>query len=126
MAAAAYAFAMPKLLVRLALLLGMIFSALSSAPLRAATSAPPSALKVEGLGKDTASLSGPWQFHLGDNAAWAQPAADDATGVAGSEQLTADKTWGAQGHPAYVGYAWDRKHVQLEAAPGIAPVFAPA
>jgi len=25
-----------------------------------------------------------------------------------------------------VGYAWDRKHVQLEAAPGIAPVFAPA
>jgi hypothetical protein len=115
---------MPKVHVRLALLLGLLLSALSAAPLPASTPAPPSAINVDGLGKGTALLDGPWQFHLGDNAAWAQPAAEDATGQNGWEQLTTAKSWGAQGHPAYVGYAWYRKHVRLEAAPGVAPEFA--
>jgi len=75
-------------------------------------------LKLEGLGKGAAPLDGKWQFHLGDNAAWADPAIDDAAGHDGWEQLTADKPWGAQGHASYTGFAWYRRHIQLELAPG--------
>jgi hypothetical protein len=49
---------------------------------------------------------------------------EDATGSGGWEQLSPDKTWGAQGHPAYVGYAWYRKHLRLAPAPGAQPDFA--
>ena len=49
-------------------------AASSAAPARAPT------LVIDGLGKGTAPLDGPWQFHLGDNPAWAQPNFDDATG----------------------------------------------
>jgi serine phosphatase RsbU (regulator of sigma subunit) len=82
------------------------------------------ALRIDGLGKGTATLDGPWQFHLGDNPAWALPQTPDATGVAGWEQLSPGKTWGAQGHPSYVGFAWYRKHVALRLAPGVAPGIA--
>jgi hypothetical protein len=43
------------------------------------------------LGRGTAPLDGLWQFHLGDNAQWADPAIPDATGQNGWEQLTADR-----------------------------------
>lgn len=75
-------------------------------------------LSVEGLGKGAATLDGPWQFHLGDNPAWALPQTSDADRTAGWEQITADKPWGEQGHPAYAGYAWYRKHMHLTLAPG--------
>jgi serine phosphatase RsbU (regulator of sigma subunit) len=81
-------------------------------------------LNISGLGKGLAPLDGPWQFHLGDDPVWAKPDLNDATGTNGWEQLSANKTWGAQGHPAYVGYGWYRKHVQLDAAPGVEPEFA--
>ena len=74
--------------------------------------------KIDGLGKGWTALDGPWQFHLGDDPAWAQPQIPDATGANGWEQLSPDTTWGAQGHPNYVGYAWYRKHVDLRMAPG--------
>ena len=74
-------------------------------------------LKLEGLGKGAAPLNGPWQFHLGDDAAWARPAIDDAAEHNGWEQLSADKPWGAQGHASYTGFAWYRRHIQLELAP---------
>ncbi len=118
---------MPALPARLPLLAGMIFVVLAAAPSHAAvqTAAPPApVLNIGGLGKGLAPLDGLWQFHVGDNPAWAQPQTNDATGSDGWEELRADKTWGAQGHPAYVGYGWYRKHVQLEAAPGVAPDFA--
>jgi hypothetical protein len=57
-------------------------------------------------------LDGAWQFHLGDDAAWAAPQFDDS----GWEGLTADKPWGEQGHSNKDGYAWYRRHVWL--APG--------
>jgi len=81
-------------------------------------------LALNALGKGTATLNGPWQFHLGDDPAWASPALDDATGHSGWEQLTAEKPWGAQGHPAYVGFAWYRRHLHLSPAPGASPEFA--
>jgi len=34
-------------------------------------------LTINGLGKGVAPLEGPWQFHLGDNPAWAAPGVDD-------------------------------------------------
>jgi serine phosphatase RsbU (regulator of sigma subunit) len=80
-------------------------------------------LNVDGLGKGTAPLDGPWQFHTGDDRAWAEPQTADATGVAGWEQLSAGKTWGEQTHPAYAGYAWYRKHLHFSAAPGTAGDF---
>lgn len=88
-----------------------------------AQSAPP-VLKIDGLGKGTASLNGPWQFHLGDDPAWAQPQTPDATGTNGWEQIDADKGWGEQGHRSYTGYAWYRKHIQVTLAPDVSPDLA--
>ena len=55
-------------------------------------------------------LGGTWQFHLGDDPAWAAPGFDDS----GWEKLTVEKPWGMQGHFAQDGFAWYRKHVSLK------------
>ncbi len=81
-------------------------------------------LQVDGLGKGTAPLDGPWQFHVGDNPAWALAQTNDATGNDDWEQISPDKTWGAQGHPAYTGFAWYRKHIHLAPAIGADRDFA--
>ncbi|MGA9584952.1 MAG: SpoIIE family protein phosphatase, partial [Terracidiphilus sp.] len=69
---------------------------------------------VEGFGRGTIPLEGAWQFHLGDDLRWAAPDFDDA----GWEQLSGDKPWGLQGHPAVTGYGWYRYHIVLRHAPG--------
>ncbi len=79
-----------------------------------ATAAPvapaaPQTLRFDG---GLATLDGPWQFHLGDDSAWAAAGFDDS----GWEMLDAGKPWGAQGHESVDGYAWYRRHVTL--APG--------
>ncbi len=79
---------------------------------------PPSVVSVDGLGKGTANLDGPWQFHLGDDMSWAEPAINDATGQGGWEALLPDRPWGAQGHYAYAGFGWYRLHLQITPAPG--------
>jgi len=80
-------------------------------------------LLIEGLGKGTIPLDGPWQFHLGDDPAWAAPGFDDSQW----EQLTADQGWGAQGHDSYTGFAWYRIHFAFPPSsasnPGIALLF---
>jgi hypothetical protein len=68
-----------------------------------------------------APLAGPWQFHRGDNPAWAAPGVDDATGQNGWEQLTAATPWGTQGHASYTGYAWYRRQLNITPAPGASP-----
>jgi len=55
----------------------------------------------------SAALDGPWQFHLGDDPAWASPTFDDS----GWEQLSAGRPWGAQTHPNTEGFGWYRLHV---------------
>ena len=80
-------------------------------------------LVVEGLGKGAVPLDGPWQFHLGDNPAWAAPDVDDSA-AEGWEQLSPDKPWGLQGHASYSGFGWYRRRVSLTPAPGAAPDFA--
>jgi len=70
-------------------------------------------VSVEGLGKAVEPLTGPWQFHLGDDPSWASPSFDDSQW----EKLTAAKSWGMQGHPSYTGYAWYRLNLSLNLAP---------
>ena len=74
-------------------------------------------LVLDGLGKGTAPLDGPWQFHLGDNPAWASPSFDDA----GWQQLTAGKPWGQQRHANYADFAWYRRSISIAPAPGVSP-----
>jgi hypothetical protein len=115
---------MSALPIRLHFLAGLLVTALAVAATKAAVPSPAPEFKIDGLGKGTAPLTGPWQFHVGDDPAWVRPDFDDAAGVNGWEQLSADKTWGAQGHSAYVGYGWYRLHLHLTAAPGASPEFA--
>ena len=110
--------------LRLPLLAGLMLFGLAAIPSQAAVESAAPVLAIEDLGKGSSPIDGPWQFHLGDNPAWALPQIDDRTGSAGWEQLSADKTWGAQGHPAYTGYAWYRKYVHLTPAPGASADFA--
>jgi hypothetical protein len=69
---------------------------------------------VQGLGNGEVSLDGPWQFHPGDDAAWASPPFDDSNW----EQLTTDKPWGAQGYASASGFAWYRCHITITPVPG--------
>lgn len=75
--------------------------------------APPACaetLVVQNPGTGSVALGGQWQFHLGDDLAWANPALDDS----GWEPIRADATWGAQSHPSYTGFAWYRRHINIE------------
>jgi hypothetical protein len=81
---------------------------------------PPAPLNVEGLGKGTVALDGDWQFHLGDDPAWASPTLDDSNW----ERIAVDKPWGEQAHFGYTGYAWYRRHVNFLPVPGIQPDLA--
>ena len=121
---------MPRLPRRLPLLVGLVLVTVASplalhaaAPSQAGPSPSP-ALAIDGLGKGVTPLSGPWQFHLGDDPSFAQPQTADTTGVAGWEALSPDATWGAQSHPAYTGYGWYRKHIHLTTSPGAEPDIA--
>ena len=119
-----YALGMPRLpggfhLVAAWTILPLLTLSSRAAVLAVSATAP--VLTIEGIGKGTAPLDGPWQFHLGDNPAWAQPDTGDAGGNVGWEQISANATWGSQGHPAYTGFAWYRKHIHLTLAPDAAP-----
>ena len=69
---------------------------------------------IEGLGKGTFTLNGPWQFHPGDNPAWASPTFNSSDW----EQLSADQPWGKQGHAHLTGFAWYRCSIALNPSPG--------
>jgi hypothetical protein len=90
----------------------------AATPGAAAPAAP--TLNLEGLGKGTAKLDGPWQFKTGDDLGWAAPGLDDSRW----EQIGADATWGAQTNPNYTGYAWYRRHIHITTAPGASPDLA--
>jgi diguanylate cyclase len=81
--------------------------------------APIATIAIEGLGKGTATLDGPWQFHPGDDPRWAAPAFDSSSW----EHLTADRPWGKQGHAQLTGFAWYRCSIALTSAPDMSPQF---
>jgi hypothetical protein len=105
--------------IALSLMLTPVWSPAQQTVVSATKPAP--ALVLNQLGKGTAVLDGPWQFHVGDNPAWAEPGLDDSTGQGGWEQLTADQPWGLQGHESYAGYAWYRRHITISPAEGASP-----
>ena len=90
-------------------------------PATGQTTEPVGTRSIEGLGEGSVELDGPWQFHLGDDAKFALPGTDDRTGHDGWEQIRADAPWGAQGHPAYEGYGWYRRHLHLTLSQDAAP-----
>jgi Stage II sporulation protein E (SpoIIE) len=93
----------------------------SAAALEQPAPSAPAPFVAESLGKGAIPVDGAWQFHLGDNAAWAQPGIEDATGHDGWEEIKTDAPWGAQSHPNYAGYAWYRRHIHITTAPGASP-----
>jgi hypothetical protein len=105
--------------ILLALLPVAIFSIAESSRAQA----QPTILEVHDLGKGTFPLGGHWQFHVGDDAGWANPQIADTAGTNGWQQLSVDEPWGAQGHPSYTGYGWYRKHISFAPAPGGAQDF---
>jgi hypothetical protein len=74
-----------------------------------ATSRAASPVLIDGLGKTTVALSGPWQFHVGDDLSWASPTFDDSNW----ETIDVTRPWGDQGHWAYAGHAWYRRHIDF-------------
>ncbi len=108
---------MPLRRVRLLLLLWIVGASVSFAT----APSPPPVLSITGLGKGLAPLDGPWQFHIGDDLAWAAPNIHDTAGQAGWETIRPTDPWGAQGHPSYTGYAWYRRRLHIEQAPGASP-----
>lgn len=89
------------------LALGAILSHANAAPVP--TVSKVNTLVVGEIGKGTFPLDGFWQFHLGDDPAWASPTFDDSAW----EQITADKPWGVQGHDGSIGFAWYRRHLKI-------------
>ncbi len=120
---------MTRLPRRLLASAGLVLAAITTFPLHAVAPSQAGpvqspALAIDGLGKGVTPLSGPWQFHVGDEPSFALTQTADATGIDGWEALSPDATWGAQGHPAYTGYGWYRKHIHLTTSPGAEPDIA--
>ena len=82
-------------------------------PAAAARHADPP-LVVEDLGIGAVTLSGPWQFHTGDNMAWASP---DFNG-SGWNRIDIGRPWGDQGFWSYYGFAWYRRRIDFEPSAG--------
>jgi hypothetical protein len=84
------------------------------------------------IGASVVTLNGPWRFHTGDDAQWADPVFDDSgwekvdlTAAAGAHDSDVGLTgyvpgWTARGHAGYSGYAWYRIRVLVSAPPGAA------
>lgn len=82
------------------------------------------------LARATATLNGPWKFHVGDNLRWADSHFDDTNWE--NTDLTAPPGandgdvglpdyvpgWSAKGHPGYHGYAWYRIHLTVTPSAG--------
>lgn len=84
------------------------------------------------IGNSVIMLTGPWKFHPGDDAAWAQPGFDDSswgtmdlTPPAGSyDPITGSSGfvpgWTARGNRDLSRFAWYRLRIQLENGTGTA------
>jgi Stage II sporulation protein E (SpoIIE) len=113
---------------RISVSAGLLWVALASATVQIAAQsvAAGSAPRHEGaplrLDGGAVALGHPWQFHLGDDPAWASPNFDDSLW----EQLSPSKTWGAQTHPNTEGFGWYRLHIAFaRGAPGTIALLVP-
>ncbi|HEY2001808.1 MAG TPA: SpoIIE family protein phosphatase, partial [Acidobacteriaceae bacterium] len=72
-------------------------------------------LPVQEFGPHSVPLNGAWEFHLGDDPAWASPALDDS----GWARIQVGRPWEGQGYRDATGFAWYRRHLVL--APSALP-----
>ncbi len=83
--------------------------------------AAPEAQAAVGYLHATASLDGPWRFHVGDDPdgklGWAGPTLDDSAWPT----VTLSKPTSEQGIEIYSGYAWYRMHLSREQLEGLGP-----
>lgn len=92
--------------------LALIVPPLLAAP--APAPAPSDTFTTPAPGNGTVTITGKWRFSTGDNLAWADPSFNDSSW----ELLNGDDTWGDQTHPAYTGYAWYRRSIDITNATG--------
>ena len=90
----------------------MVLACVCLALARAAHPVEQAALVLHGLGRTSQPVDGAWQFHQGDDLAWASPAFDDSAW----QPIQAGHTWEEQGHRGYTGFAWYRKRLMLPPA----------
>jgi hypothetical protein len=67
------------------------------------------------------NFSGPWRFHLGDDAAWAEAGFDDSLWL----QVTSEETLAAQGIEGFHGFGWYRIRVKVPVSSGSLAVALP-
>ncbi len=72
----------------------------------AVSQAPP--LVLRDLGRAAAPIE-TWQFHSGDDMAWAAPGFDDS----GWEQIEAGRSWEGQGYRDLTGFGWYRRRIEI-------------
>ena len=75
------------------------------------------------LGASAVDLTGPWRFHVDDDARWSQAGFDDSGWElvdlqvpGGSDGGDLVPGWTAQGHPHHAGFAWYRLRVDVQDA----------
>jgi hypothetical protein len=109
-----------RILFRTLILLSAVSAAAQQpAPTPAPKTQPDRTFVANGLGKGMVDIVGDWQFALGDNPQYARPDYDDSGwGKIGGTYDEWD-TWGVQGHPSYTGFAWYRRHIDIQPAPGV-------
>ncbi len=78
--------------------------------------------KAPPLRPTSVPIDGAWQFHTGDNLAWANPAFNDSTWQA----IQPTQPWGSQGHLGYTGFAWYRKRIELSPSTSPLGLYIPA
>ena len=103
---------MRSLCLFLALSTSLALAASPSYPATETHSAP--ALVIKDIGPGEVPIGGDWEFHLGDDMRWADPAYDDSHW----ERIKADNPWGAQTHPSYTGFAWYRRQIDITPSSG--------
>ncbi len=89
------------------------------------------------LGHSVVPLAGPWKFHIGDDATWANPSFDDGDWEVvdlGAKASSIDPAmgfegfspgWTGKGHPGYAGYAWYRMRIRVQGADEPLALLAP-
>ena len=91
----------------------------SLAPANTSASHRTPELILRNLSDGAVPLDGLWQFHPGDDPAWAAPDLDDSQW----EQLTTDRPWGEQSHLTFTGFAWYRRHITVSSTNAADPAL---
>jgi hypothetical protein len=108
-----------RILLRSFILLFAVSAAAQQPPPTPASKSPSDrTFVVRGLGKGVVNIDGDWRFVLGDDPQYARPDYDDGWWEKIGGPADQWDTWGAETHPSYTGFAWYRRHVDIQPASG--------